>query len=118
MSWIGFRRFPAMGTTASRRGRKPERWTPRLVWLAAKGDLSRTMDEYTQKLIDEALATYQEVVAGKNGRIQRGKVLWDQFEAAAEACCNGGKDAQRQLSERVNELAVAQVLADDSALGS
>jgi hypothetical protein len=44
------------------------------------------MDEYTRKLIDDARATYRDVVTGKDSRIQRGKVLWDQFEAAADAC--------------------------------
>jgi hypothetical protein len=74
------------------------------------------MDEYTKKLIDDARATYHDVVAGKDNRIQRGKVLWDQFESAADSCRNGSKDSERQLGERINELAVAKVLADDKHL--
>ena len=45
-----------------------------------------------------------------------GKILWDQFEATAEACRTGGKESERQLGERINELAVAKVLADDKQL--
>ena len=71
------------------------------------------MDEYTKQLIEEARATYKDVVAGDDSRIQRGKILWDQFEAAAEACRTGGKESERQLGQRINELAAAKVLADD-----
>jgi hypothetical protein len=74
------------------------------------------MDEYTRQPIEHARATYKYVVAGDESRIQRGKVLWDQFEAAADACRTGGKDSERQLSERINELAVSKVLADDKQL--
>jgi hypothetical protein len=66
------------------------------------------MDEYTKELIESARATYKDVVASDDSRIQRGKVLWDQFEAAAEACRKDGKDSERQLGERINELAVAR----------
>jgi hypothetical protein len=44
------------------------------------------MDEYTKQLIEAARATYKDVVAGDDSRIHRGKVLWGQFEAAADAC--------------------------------
>jgi hypothetical protein len=74
------------------------------------------MDEYTKQLIEGARATYKDVVAGDESRIQRGKILWDQFEAAAEACRTGGKESERQLGERINEPAVAKVLADDKQL--
>ena len=74
------------------------------------------MDEYTKQLIEGARATYKDIVTGNDSRIQRGKVLWDQFEAAADACRTGAKDSQRQLGERINELAVAKVLADDKHL--
>jgi hypothetical protein len=71
------------------------------------------MDEYTKELIESARAIYKDVVAGDDSRIQRGKILWDQFEAA---CRTGGKESERQLGERINELAVATVLADDKQL--
>src|SRR5262252_2212358 len=74
------------------------------------------MDEYTKQLIEGARSTYKDIVAGDDSRIQRGKVLWDHFEAAADACRTGGKDSERQLGERINELAVAKVLADDEHL--
>jgi hypothetical protein len=74
------------------------------------------MDEYTKQLIEGARAMYKDVVAGDDSRIHRGKALWDQFEAAADACRMGGKDTERQLGERINELAVAKVLADDKQL--
>jgi len=74
------------------------------------------VDDYTKQLIDDARTTYKDVVAGNDSRIQRGKALWEQFEAAAEACRTGGKNCERQLSERINELAVAKVLADDKHL--
>ena len=74
------------------------------------------MDEYTGRLIDEARSTYKDVVAGKDSRIMRGKVLWDLFESAVEACRLDGKTAERQLAERINELAVAKILAEDTGL--
>ena len=60
------------------------------------------MDEYTKQLIEEARATYKDVVAGDDSRIQRGKILWDQFEAAAEACRTGGKESERRNSASVS----------------
>jgi hypothetical protein len=74
------------------------------------------VDEDTKQLIEGARVTYKDVVTGNGSRIQRGKVLWDQFEAAADACQTGGKDSERQLGERINELAMAKVLADDKHL--
>ena len=88
------------------------------VWLGSLGQRVRrlAMDEYTKELIESARAMYKDVVAGDDSRIQRGKILWDQFEAAAEACRTGGKENERQLGERINELAVATVIADDKQL--
>jgi hypothetical protein len=71
------------------------------------------VDEYTKQLIESARAPYEDVVIGNESRIQRGKVLWDQVEAAADACRTGGKDREQQLCERINDLAVAKVLSDD-----
>jgi hypothetical protein len=74
------------------------------------------MDEYYQKLIEDARTTYRDVVTGKDSRITRGTALWDLFERAAAACETGSKAADRQLAERINELAVAKILADDPNL--
>jgi hypothetical protein len=74
------------------------------------------MDEYTAQLIQGARATYQQVVAGKDSRIKRGNALWDLFEGAAEACRADSRAGERQLAERINELAVAKVLAEDKGL--
>ena len=76
------------------------------------------MDEYTAQLIQDACLTYKAVVAGKDSRITRGKVLWDLFESAAEACRADAKSGERQLAERINELAVAKFLAEDKGLQS
>jgi ribosomal protein L30 len=49
-------------------------------------------------------------------RILRGDVLWAQFEEAVAACRADPKMDDRQISERVNELAVAKVLLDDPTI--
>jgi hypothetical protein len=74
------------------------------------------MDEYTTQLLEDARAAYQDVVTGKDSRIKRGTVLWDLFEGAAKACRSDAKAGERQLGERINELAVAKILADDKTL--
>lgn len=74
------------------------------------------MDEYTSRLIDDARATYKDVVIGKDSRISRGNVLWDLFEGAAKACAADAGAGERQLAERINELAVAKFLAEDKGL--
>ena len=55
-------------------------------------------------------------MTGKSRRITRGDVLWDLFEGAAKACAKEVKVGERQLAERINELAVAKILADDKGL--
>jgi hypothetical protein len=74
------------------------------------------MDEYTKQLIEDARATYRDIVSGRDSRITRGSVLWDQFEGTAEACRVDTKGAERALAERINELAVARILAEDKGL--
>jgi hypothetical protein len=64
----------------------------------------------------EARAVYHDVAAGEDSRIQRGAVLWDQFERAVETCKTDPKAGECQLAERINELAVAKLLADDKGL--
>ena len=74
------------------------------------------MDEYTDRLIEDARSTYKDIVAGDQSRITRGKVLWDSFESVADGCRGDLKSGDRQLAERINELAVAKVLAEDKGL--
>ena len=74
------------------------------------------MDEYYKILIEDVRATYRDIVTGPKSRITRGAVLWDLFEQAAAACESGSKAADRQLGERINELVVAKLLADDPKL--
>jgi hypothetical protein len=74
------------------------------------------MDEHTKQLIDDARTTYQGTVVGKDSRILRGKALRDLFEQSAEACRADLDGSERQLGERINELAMAKVLADDKGL--
>jgi hypothetical protein len=71
------------------------------------------MDEYTTNLIAGARAAYRDILMGKDSRIRRGSVLWDQFERAAEACRADSEGAERQLQD---ELAVAKILAEDKGL--
>jgi large subunit ribosomal protein L30 len=49
-------------------------------------------------------------------RILRGDVLWAQFEDAVASCRADPKGDDRQITERVNELAVAKVLLDDETI--
>ena len=51
-------------------------------------------------------------------RIVRGNILWQQFEQAVAACRADAKGDDRQISERVNEMAVAKVLLDDPNITS
>ena len=49
-------------------------------------------------------------------RIVRGDVLWAQFEEAVASCRADPKGDDRQITEKVNELAVAKVLLDDETI--
>jgi large subunit ribosomal protein L30 len=59
---------------------------------------------------------YREIIVGAGSRIVRGQVLWDQFEAAVVSCLADPKRDDRQLTEKINEIAVAAVLVADRAL--
>jgi hypothetical protein len=48
-------------------------------------------------------------------RILRGDVLWAQFEEAVASCRDLKRD-DRQITEKVNELAVTKVLLDDETI--
>src|SRR5690242_18970814 len=74
------------------------------------------MDDYNKRLIEDAPATYGPILTGKDSRLRRGDVLWEQFENAAAACEAGGRSADRALGGMINELAVAKIMADDRSL--
>jgi hypothetical protein len=54
----------------------------------------------------------------KGSRIERGQVLSGQFESAEQACRTDSKAAERQLAERINELAVAKDRSDSKLPGA
>jgi hypothetical protein len=74
------------------------------------------LDEYTKQLIEGARLAYRPILTGEDGRITRGTVLWDQFERAAGLCRTDAAGGERALAERINEMAVAKVLAEDKGL--
>jgi large subunit ribosomal protein L30 len=49
-------------------------------------------------------------------RILRGDLLWAQFGEAVASCRSDPKGDDRQITEKVNELAVAKVLLDDATI--
>ena len=76
------------------------------------------MHEQIKQLIDETRRAYGGILTGKDSRILLGPVLWDQFESAANGCLLEVEGADSQLGERINELAVAKLLADDAGIAS
>ena len=64
------------------------------------------MQEEIQRFVEQVRDVYRDLVTN---RIVRGRALFAQFEAAAVAGCREG--SERNLTERVNELAVAKLLA-------
>ena len=71
------------------------------------------MNDALKKFVDEVRAVYAPVVTGPASRIDRGDILWGQFEIAVAACDSRASDSARKLTERVNEMVVAKILADD-----
>jgi large subunit ribosomal protein L30 len=70
------------------------------------------LDPFLAEVTDE----YHHLLVGAGNRVTRGNVLWEQFESAVAAHhASHGRD-ERALIERVNELAVAKLLAEDPAL--
>jgi hypothetical protein len=69
-----------------------------LVRVIAQGT---ELDCFVRAVRDE----YQELITT---RIGRGEVLWAQFEAAVEACRANPKGDDRQITEKVNEMARGQ----------
>jgi hypothetical protein len=63
--------------------------------------------------VEAVRAEYHELITT---RILRGDVLWAQFEEAGASCRTDPKGDDRQITEKVNELAVAKVLLDDETI--
>ena len=84
-----------------------------MIWKVSH--LVRVIRETTEldKFVEEVRAIYRELITA---RIRRGNFLWQQFEAAAGACRADPNRDDRQITERVNELAVAKLLAEDPHL--
>lgn len=71
------------------------------------------MPEEIENFVAEVREHYKDLIVGDASRVARGQALWDQFEQAAAVCCADDNVDSRQLTERVNELAVVKVLIDD-----
>jgi hypothetical protein len=69
-----------------------------------------------ETLIAHAVGLYEPVLRGSASRIVDGECLWGQFKAAASAARLGQEGADRQLRERINELATAKFLGDDQSI--
>ena len=90
--------------------------TPQTRGMIAKvAHLVRIIGQETELdcFVRAVRAEYHELITT---RIGRGEVLWAQFEAAVEACRADPKGDDRQITEKVNEMAVAKVLLDDQAI--
>jgi hypothetical protein len=73
------------------------------------------MCERIELFAERVRAAYGEVIVGSASRIVRGRALFDQFEAAVVICSQDSAHG-RLLTERVNELAAAKLLAEDQHL--
>lgn len=83
--------------------------------IAQVAHLVRVIHQLTELdcFVEAVSAEYCEPITT---RIKRGDVLWTQFEEAVAACRGDPKGDDRQITERVNELAVAKVLLDDKTI--
>jgi hypothetical protein len=69
------------------------------------------MPEEIDIFVGKVREVYRPILQGAGGRIRRGDVLWNQFEDVV--CAINGNAHSRQLTEKVNEMVVAKILADD-----
>jgi ribosomal protein L30 len=65
---------------------------------------------------EQVRTVYRDLLVGPARRIVRGEVLSNQFEAAVAACLADPKQDDRRITELVNEMAVAKLLAEDAHL--
>lgn len=59
---------------------------------------------------------YQNLITGQESRLIGGQILWDQFEASVKRCLADPKRDDREITEKINEIAVAAVLLEDETL--
>jgi hypothetical protein len=71
------------------------------------------MDDELEAFGYAARQVYEPAIIGQGSRIGRGRVLWDQFEGALGRCLANRNVDTRQLTERVNEMAIAKIIAED-----
>lgn len=74
------------------------------------------MTAEVERFTDEVRVLYKEIISGAASRIKRGDVLWSQFEDAVRVCRASDNPGILQLTEKVNEFAVAKVLVEDPHL--
>jgi len=90
--------------------------TPHTRGMIAKvAHLVRIIGQETELdcFVRSVRAEYHELITT---RIRRGEVLWAQFEATVEACRADPKRDDCQITEKVNEIAVAKVLLEDEKI--
>jgi large subunit ribosomal protein L30 len=90
--------------------------TPETQGMIAKvAHLVRVIHQKTKLdcFVELVRAEYREPITT---RIVRGDVLWAQFEEAVASCRNDPNGDDRQITEKVNELAVAKVLLDNETI--
>ena len=90
--------------------------TPEIRGMIGKvSHLVRIIHQKTELdyFVEAVRALYQKPIID---RIIRSNILWNQFEEAVAACRADPKQDDRQITERVNELAVAKVLLDDKTI--
>lgn len=74
------------------------------------------MSDDPVELVNEVRETYEDVIQGPDSRIDGGDRLWSQYQSSVDAVREGREGAERQMRERVNELATAKFLADDGTI--
>lgn len=74
------------------------------------------MTNDTESLITEVREVYENSITGSSSRIDGGDRLWNQLEAAVKAVESGHVNGERQLRERINEVAMAKHLLDDETI--
>ncbi|WP_316159367.1 hypothetical protein [Bradyrhizobium sp. SZCCHNRI3042] len=85
--------------------------------IAKVSHLVHVLDRRIVFDIDAFVAAIRdECHASVTTKVVNGGVLWRQFEEAVTAYRTDPANGERQITERVNELAVAKVLIDDPTI--
>jgi hypothetical protein len=69
-----------------------------------------------EQFVEQCRELYRDMLCGPTKRIERGEILFKQFEEEAAALIAKPSGDDRALAERVNEMAVAKILADDPTI--